>query len=274
MNLEKVIDEIIYNLKPVYNELGLDRNEIDVRLIDMDECDEDDDILAWCNSKLFCNGDYTYEIISAYKMNHNSSIKFDIEFEKCIYISEKVLYDTLDLIYDKTNVQNDELYDYILVALLEYVIIHELRHMYQFKSLKQISLQYVDVLFSSNNTWNGIFDYEIKSLFERDAINYAHYKSNLTILKNSEIKNLISNIIYGTELLSTIDDETDIVEGIEDSIEELGRVYHDFKLRKAIKESSDNNTKDLFSKIKKLVKNLTCDYECSLNNTLKKFGIR
>lgn len=272
MKLEKVIDEIIYNLKPVYNELGLDRNEIDIELIDIDECDDNNTTLAWCNTTLLCNGVYSYEEISEYKMNYNSSIKFDIEYEKCIYISEKVLYDVADAIMDKIDIQyNDELYNYILVSVLEYSIVHELRHIYQFKSLKQISLQYVDIVGNeAYRSWGGIFDYEINSIFEKDAINYAQYKRHLTVLKNLEIKDILSNIIYGAELLNNMDDESEIIDGIEYSLDEIKKIYNPVQ----IKNVDNKVAKDLFSKIKNIIKRLSGDCEYPLYDTLKKFGIR
>jgi hypothetical protein len=275
MTLNKLINEIIYNLKPVYRELGFDRNEIDIELIDMDD---NDDTLAWCNTELECNRICTYDEISMYKKEHNSSIKFDISYEKTIYISAKVLFKLIDTMIDGLKITNEDIYDNVLISVLEATIIHELRHLYQFKTLQNIPLMYVSLINNpSKNTWGAIFNPEINYLFEKDAIHYSDYQKDLTILKDIKIKNYLNRIICNADLLELLDG--DIYDSTMDNISHtidllrnyLVKTNRDNVRQPHIKEKED----DLFSKIKKVISICTEDNSGAnmLYGALKKFGI-
>ena len=253
MNLENLINEIIYNTKHIYKELGFDRNEIDVEII----ADDDRDTLAFTTSILRCDGNYGGDELIELQRKGDSKVKFDIIYRKKIYINKanllKAAYNRVDVLLDRD--ANEETFNIILTSLLEDAIIHELRHLYLFKTLQQISLQYVDIITYSDN-WSPTFSYEFIELLERECINYTRYKSGITLIKDRKMKEYLSEINYMTDLLNSLSNDSDLFIDRNNTINKFKRYLVDV----SEEQTSGNNTPEKEEIIKYVENNYNLNY--------------
>jgi hypothetical protein len=253
MNLENLINEIIYNTKHIYKELGFDRNEIDVEII----ADDDRDTLAFTTSILRCDGNYGGDELIELQRKGDSKVKFDIIYRKKIYINKanllKAAYNRVDVLLDRD--ANEETFNIILTSLLEDAIIHELRHLYLFKTLQQISLQYVDIITYSDN-WSPTFSYEFIELLERECINYTRYNSGITLIKDRKMKEYLSEINYMTDLLNSLSNDSDLFIDRNHTINKFKRYLVDV----SEEQTSGNNTPEKEEIIKYVENNYNLNY--------------